>query len=243
MVWGLWFQFWLAFFTVVIAVSVILVAPFDREGGKVQSLARLWARCILRVMRIPVEVHGLEHLTPGQAYVFAANHRSDFDIFTLLAVLPGRLLFVAKKQLFQIPLFGPALRRMGSVSLDRDSLTEAMKSLDEAAARIKAGASMIIYPEGTRVPAPELIPYKKGVFFMAVKAGQPVVPVSINGTHYIKSPGSLRVKPGPVKIVIAPPVNPKAYRRKEELMDAVYQANAANYDPYYPYGRSERLSA
>ena len=71
---------------------------------------------------------------------------------------------------------------------------------------------------------------------MASKAGQPVVPVSINGTRYIKSRGTLRVKPGPVKVVISPPINPQDYRRKEDLMAAVYQAIDANYDPYYPYG-------
>jgi 1-acyl-sn-glycerol-3-phosphate acyltransferase len=149
-------------------------------------------------------------------------------------------MFVAKKSLFRIPLFGSALTRMGSVPLDRDSLKEAMKSLDQAAERIKAGASMIIYPEGTRVPTPELIPFKKGVFIMARKAGQPVVPVAINGSRYIKSRDSLRVKPGPIKVVISPPINPQDFRRKEDLMAAVYQAIAAHYDPYYPYG-PERL--
>ncbi len=236
MAWGIWFRFWLGVLTLVTASSVILVAPIDRDGRLVQSLAKWWGRSLLRVMGVPLEVHGLEHLTPGQAYVYAANHRSDFDIFTLLAILPGRIMFVAKKSLFQIPVFGPALTRMGSVPLDRDSLKEAMKSLNQAAARVKAGASMIIYPEGTRVLTPELIPFKKGVFIMASKAGQPVVPVSINGTRYIMSRGALRVKPGPVKVVISPPINPQDYRRKEDLMAAVFEAISANYDPYYPYG-------
>ncbi len=97
MFWGIWFSFWLAAFTLIIATSVILVAPIDRDGRLVQALCRLWGRSLLRVMRVPLEVHGLEHLTPGQAYVYAANHRSDFDIFTLLAILPGRIMFVAKK--------------------------------------------------------------------------------------------------------------------------------------------------
>ncbi len=185
---------------------------------------------------MPLEVQGLEHLAPGQAYVFAANHRSNFDIFTLLTILPGRLMFVAKKSLFQIPLFGQALRRMGSVPLDRDNLKQAIKSLDRAAARVKAGASMIIFPEGTRVPTPELIPFKKGVFIMASKAGQPIVPVSISGTRFIQPRGALQVRPGPVRVVISAPIHPQDYQRKEDLMAAVYQAIAANYDPDYPYG-------
>lgn len=236
MAWGLWFQFWLMLITVITALTVIAVAPIDRDGKLVQFMARWWARNLLRVMRIPLDVQGLAQLTPGQPYVFAANHRSDFDIFTLLAVLPGRLMFVAKKSLFQIPLFGQALSRMGSVPLDRDSLKEAMKSLDQAAARIKAGASMIIYPEGTRVNAAQLAPFKKGVFIMAAKAGQPIVPVAINGTRFIKIPGSLRVRPGPVRVVISPPIHPQNFKRKDDMMAAVYQAIAATYDPDYPYG-------
>jgi len=234
--WGLWFQFWLAIFTVTVALSVIVVAPIDREGRLVQSLAKWWGRNLLRVIRIPLEVQGLEHLIPGQPYVFAANHRSNFDIFTLLSILPGRLMFVAKKSLFKIPLFGPALRRMGSVPLDRENLKQAIKSLDKAAARVKAGASMIIFPEGTRVPTPELIPFKKGVFIMASKAGQPIVPVSISGTRFIQPRGALQVRPGPVRVVISPPIHPQDFKRKEDLMAAVYQAIAANYDPDYPYG-------
>ena len=241
MAWGLWFQFWLGLITLICAFMVILMAPIDREGRLVQWTARWWARALLRLVHVPVKVQGLEHLIPGQAYVFAANHRSDFDIFALLSVLPGRLMFVAKKSLFQIPFFGPALRRMGSVPLDRDNLKQAMKSLDQAAAQVRAGASMIIYPEGTRVPTPELIPFKKGVFMMASKAGQPIVPVSINGTRFIKSRSAWRVKPGPVQVVISPPINPKDYRRKEDLMAAVFQAIAANYDPYYPYGPDDSL--
>jgi len=234
--WGLWFQFWLGVITLFSALLVLLMAPIDREGRLVQWTARRWARILLRLAHVPVEVQGLEHLTPGQAYIFAANHRSDFDIFALLAVLPGRLSFVAKKSLFQIPLFGQAIRQMGSVPLDRDNLRQAIKSLEQAAALVQAGGSMIIYPEGTRVPTPELIPFKKGVFVMASKADRPIVPLSINGTRFIKSRSPWRIKPGPVQVIISPPINPKDYRRKEDLMAAVFQAIAAHYDPYYPYG-------
>jgi len=236
MAWGLWFQFWLGLITLVAGSMVIVVAPFDREGKLIQWTTKWWGRTLLRLAHIPIEIRGMEHLTPGQAYVFAANHRSNFDIFTLISILPGRIMFVAKKSLFQIPILGHAMVRMGSVPLDRTNLKQAIKSLDRAAARVKAGANMIIFPEGTRVPSPELIPFKKGVFVMASKAGQPIVPVSISGTRYIQPRGAIKVKPGPIKVVISPPINPKDYRRKEDLMAAVYQAIEANYDPYYPYG-------
>jgi 1-acyl-sn-glycerol-3-phosphate acyltransferase len=238
--WGLWFQFWLGLITLIAGLMVIVLAPFDPEGVLVRHTTKWWGRTLLRLAHVPLEVQGLEHLTPGRAYVFAANHRSNFDIFALISFLPGRIMFVAKKSLFQIPVLGQAMMGMGSVPLDRSNLKQAIRSLDRAAARVKAGASMIIFPEGTRVPAPELIPFKKGVFVMAAKSGQPIVPVSISGTRYIQPRGTSRVQPGPIKVVISPPIHPQDYQRKEELMAAVFEAIAANYDPYYPYGPDRR---
>jgi 1-acyl-sn-glycerol-3-phosphate acyltransferase len=80
------------------------------------------------------------------------------------------------------------------------------------------------------------MPFKKGVFIMALKAGQPVVPVALSGTRFIQPRGTIRVRPGPVKVVIRPPIFPENFRRKEELMDAVQQSLAAGYDPDFPYG-------
>ena len=181
-------------------------------------------------------MEGLEHLVPGQAYVFAANHRSNFDIFALVAVLPGRFLWVAKKSLFQIPVLGQALSRMGSISVDRDNLRSAVQSLDRATAIVKRGVSLIIFPEGTRALSRELLPFKKGVFIMAIKAGQPIVPVSISGTRFIQPRGTIRMIPGPIKVVISPPIAPHTFRRKEDLMAAVRQAIEAHYDPDFPHG-------
>lgn len=240
MAWGLWFHFWLGLITVIAGSMVLLLAPIDRDGRLIQFTAKWWGRTLLKLAHIPLEVRGLEHLNSKQAYVFAANHRSNFDIYTLVAILPGRIMFVAKKSLFRYPIFGQAMIRMGSVPLDRDNFKQAVKSLDRAAARVQSGASMIIFPEGTRASTRELSPFKKGVFVMAAKAGQPIVPVSISGTRFIQPPHSLRIRTGPVRVVISPPICPQDYRRKEDLMAAVFQAIAANYDPDFPYGPGSR---
>jgi 1-acyl-sn-glycerol-3-phosphate acyltransferase len=233
--WGLWFNFWLVLITVSLSLAAIFISPFDPYGLKIQRLARWWGRSLVFISGVKVRVEGLEHLTPGQTYVFAANHRSQFDIFVLLAVLPGKFLFVAKKSLFQIPIFGQALARMGSVPIDRSNRQEAIKSLNQAIAKLKQGFSMIVFPEGTRASSRELLPFKKGIFIMALKAGQPVAPVAINGTMAIQPRGALRLKPGPIQVVIAPPIDPQRFQRKEELMDAVRQAIATNFDPDYPH--------
>jgi 1-acyl-sn-glycerol-3-phosphate acyltransferase len=234
--WGLWFQFWLVLLTLWAGMLVICWSYIDRDSPMIHRSTRWWGQNLLRVAHTPIQVEGLEHLRPGQAYVFAANHRSNFDIFALVSVLPGRFLWVAKKSLFNIPILGQALSRMGSISVDRDNLRSAVQSLDRATATVKRGVSLIIFPEGTRALTRELLPFKKGVFIMAIKAGQPIVPVSISGTRFIQPRGTIRMIPGPIKVVISPPIAPHTFRRKEDLMAAVRQAIEANYDPDFPHG-------
>jgi 1-acyl-sn-glycerol-3-phosphate acyltransferase len=233
--WGLWFYFWLVFLTLICSFGAIIGSFFDRTGLVVQRIARFWAQSLLWLAHIKVEVRGLEHLTPGETYIYAANHRSQFDIFALLQVLPGKFVWVAKKSLFRIPIFGLALTRMGSIPVDRENLQDAIRSLNLATNKVRAGCSMIVFPEGTRAGSRELLPFKKGVFIMALKAGQPVVPVAINGTMAIQPRGALALKPGPVQVVISPPIRPQNFKRKEDLMALVREAIAATYNPDYPH--------
>jgi len=234
--WGLWFNFWLGLLTLYAGLLVIFWSYVDRNSPMIHRACRWWGQNLLRVAHCPVQVEGLEHLKPGQPYVFAANHRSNFDIFALVAALPGRFLWVAKKSLFEVPVLGQALSRMGSISVDRNNLRSAVQSLDRATAIVKRGVSLLIFPEGTRALSRELLPFKKGVFIMAIKAGQPIVPVSISGTRFIQPRGTIHMRPGPIKVVISPPIAPHTFHRKEELMDAVRQAIDAHYDPDFPYG-------
>lgn len=232
--WNVWFYFWLAVLTPICSLGAIIGSFFDRTGGIGQSCARWWGRALLWLGRIPVEVRGLEQLTPGQTYVYAANHRSQFDIFVLLKALPGKFVWVAKKSLFRIPLFGQGLARSGSLPLDRDNRQEAIRTLNLAIGKVRAGSSMLVFPEGTRASTRELLPFKKGVFVLAFKAGQPVVPVTINGTMAIQPKGSLRLRPGPIQVIISPPIHPQGFKNKEALMDAVREAIATNFNPDYP---------
>ncbi len=234
--WGLWFYFWLVLLTLLLGLIVIFATFIDPRQYFVQGVARLWGRMALRLSRVTILVEGLEHLAPGENYVFAANHRSQFDIFVLSAILPGKLSWVAKKSLFRIPIFGQALSRMGSVPIDRNNLSQAIRSLDKAVHKVQQGSCMIIFPEGTRGVSRELLPFKKGVFIMALKSGRPIVPVSISGTLFIQPPRSIMIRPGPIKVVISPPIDPRTFKRKEQLMEAVRQAIAARYEPDFPYG-------
>lgn len=235
---GLWFHFWLSFWTLFCSTMAFIFVILQPRGTLARKVSHLWGEWILKFLGIELRVEGLEHLVPGQSYVYAANHRSQFDIFTLLAALPLDFGWVAKKSLFNIPIFGQALFRMGNIPIDRSNLQQAVKSLNVAAAIVRGGRSVVIFPEGTRAAGRELLPFKKGGFVMVMKAGQPIVPVSINGTMAIQPKGTITVRPGPIKVIISKPIHPQDFRgrRKEELIAAVRRDIARNFDPDYPYG-------
>lgn len=234
----LWFYFWLVVLTVAIGLLAVVLALLDPSGHQAHQAGRWWARTLLKIAKVSVTIHGLEHLAPGRAYVFAANHKSEFDIFVLQAYLPGQFRWLAKIELFYIPIFGHALRLTGSLPIDRRNRQAAIRSLNQAADKVQSGTSIIIFPEGTRGTAGQLLPFKKGGFVLAIKSGQPLVPVSISGTRFIQARGMFRIHPGPVKVVLGHPIETRAYtlNRKQELMVELQAAIEQNYDPDYPYG-------
>ena len=218
----------------------IVLSLFSKTGNAPHLSARTWARTILAVARVRVRITGLSHIDPNRSYIYMANHQSNFDIPVLLGYLKVQFRWLAKVELFSVPIFGKALRLMGSLPIDRSNRQTAIKSLDQAAAKVQGGTSIIIFPEGTRGATGQLLPFKKGGFVLAIKSGQPIVPVSISGTQFIQPRGVLRIHPGPVKVVLGPPLETTAYtlNRKQELMAELRAAIERNLDPNYPYCRA-----
>ena len=155
---------------------------------------------------VKVHLEGLDNIDPDEAYVFAANHQSQFDIFALLGHLPTQFRWLAKIELFRIPIFGAAMRGAGYIPIDRRNRKEAFKSIDRAAERVRGGTSIVIFPEGTRSLDGKLKSFKKGGFHLAMKSRRPVVPVSITGTFTILPKKGFRLRPRPVQIHIGKPV-------------------------------------
>jgi 1-acyl-sn-glycerol-3-phosphate acyltransferase len=171
-----------------------------------QKIARLWARMLLFIGGVRLEVEGREHLTPRGPYIFAANHQSQFDIFALLAAVPVPFSWLAKEELFRIPLLGPAMKAAGYIPINRTDRRAAFASIDEAAGRVRGGTSIVIFPEGTRSLDGKLKTFKKGGFFLAIKSRQPVVPVSISGSFRVLAKRSFRVHRGTIRVHFSPPV-------------------------------------
>lgn len=213
----------LTFITSFLALLFLLV--FRGSPEKAQLLPRYLGRIVLAVSGVKVTVNGMENLEMGRSYIFASNHQSQFDIFSMQGCFKFDFRWMAKKELFQVPLFGQAMRLAGYIPVDRSHGRKAMKSLIEAAERIAAGTSVIIFPEGTRSRDGKLHPFKTGGMVLALKSGVPVVPVAIKGTYEILPKGSLFAKPGNVTINVGKPVDTSKYTMKQKQELAEYLHN------------------
>ncbi|MFZ4858223.1 MAG: lysophospholipid acyltransferase family protein [Desulfuromonadaceae bacterium] len=201
--------------TVLFSASSFLSTLFDGSGRAHAWHARLWARLMLALNGVNVTVSGSERLPDGPV-IFMSNHQSNFDILSLLAAMPRRFYWIAKKELFDIPLFGHSMRRGGYIPLDRGDGRKALQSLDAAAATIRQGKSVVLFPEGTRTTDGNLLPFKRGGFVLARKAEVPVIPVTINGSARINPANRMRLYSGNISITLHPPVMfPSALRRSE----------------------------
>lgn len=214
---------WLALLTGLAALIIVIQQLFRVEERNMQWVPRFWAKFLLVGTGCPARITGLENLTSGETYVFASNHTSALDIPALLALLPSNFRWLAKKELFAVPVFGPALRRVGYIPLDRSDARAALKSLNQAAGRIAAGASVVIFPEGTRSEDGTLLPFKSGGLGLAIRAGRPVVPLVIKGARKALPPKRYVVSPGPIQVVVGKPIPTQGLkmRDRDELTQKV----------------------
>jgi 1-acyl-sn-glycerol-3-phosphate acyltransferase len=222
------------FLTVLFSILTLLDLMFFRKSEeKAQVFPTTWARTICRMVGVRVRVAGAENLDPEGTYIFVGNHASQFDIFSFQAFSPHGFRWIAKKELFRIPFFGPAMRRAGVISIDRSQGREAMKSLNRAAGQIAGGTSVLIFPEGTRSRDGTLQPFKTGAVALAIKAGVPVVPVGFVGTHAVLPKGRLLARSGDILIQIGKPLPTSDYkpRDKQKLAEQLHARVAELLEP------------
>lgn len=223
---------WTVLVTFFWGIVIILASFIIRNENFTHNLAKVWAKAILFAGRIRVTVTGYSNIDPGRSYIYMSNHQSNFDIPVLLAYLDTQFRWLAKAELFKIPIFGYAMKRAGYISIDRSNRKSAFESLKEAAKKIRNGVSVLIFPEGTRSRDGNIRPFKKGGFALAVDSGVPVVPIVIHGTWSIMSKKGIRIKPGNVVIEILKPIETSDYTRKtrDDLMEKVDQAICRSFE-------------
>lgn len=206
---------------VVIVARLLGVA--QGRGSIYERAPRSWARAMLAVSGARVVVHGAERMHTGEPRVFVSNHVSWYDVLVLAGHLP-QYAFVAKAEIFRVPLFGAAARVVGTIPIERENRKAAFQSYEEAAVRIRAGRNVVVYPEGTRGRSYALRPFKKGPFVLAVAAGVPVVPTVLHGTIRLLPRGSFWLRPGRVDVHLLEPVDASGltYDDRDRLAGTVY---------------------
>ena len=211
--------------TLVLGTTVIVAALLgvqDKPRGLFEKAPRWWSSAVLWAAGIKVRVHGMGNAATGEPHIFASNHISWFDVPALAKILP-RYKFVAKAELFKVPIFGRGMRIIGMIEIQRENRKAAFGAYDVAAEKIRSGSSVVVFPEGTRGHAYPLRPFKKGPFVLAIAAGVPIVPVIVHGTIEIMPKGSLWVQPGTIDVHLLEPVSTTGvdYEHREALMQAV----------------------
>jgi 1-acyl-sn-glycerol-3-phosphate acyltransferase len=191
--------------TALYSAAACLAALVDRSGRATRDVGGAWSRVLLRLLRVEVSVRGLEHAPAGPA-VYAANHGSALDILVVFGHLPVDFRIVYKRSLSLVPLLGWSIWLGGHVPIDRSHPFRAKRSLEEAAARIRSGTSVVVFPEGTRSPDGGVRRFKRGSFSLALEAGVPIVPVSLAGVKRVVPHGIASLRPGRIQVALAPPV-------------------------------------
>jgi 1-acyl-sn-glycerol-3-phosphate acyltransferase len=195
------------FLTIGFGLVGLVISFTDPSGRKQIVLARVWARCLLWVSGVRVKVEGLEKIAPDGSYVFVSNHLSYMDTPVVLANIPVQFRFLAKRGLFQIPLLGTHLARAGHIPVPRDDARAAVKTMSAAAQTIRERAvSLLIFPEGGRSHDGQLADFKEGAAYIAIRAGVPVVPIALKGTHEVLPYGSAHVRAGVVIMRVGNPI-------------------------------------
>jgi 1-acyl-sn-glycerol-3-phosphate acyltransferase len=193
--------------TIVYGTASFLVSFFDPTRRRQNSVERAWARALLAVSGVKVQVEGLEKITKDGSYVFVSNHLSYMDTPVALANIPVRFRFLAKRGLFQIPFLGWHLARAGHIRVPREDARAAVKTMTLAAQVVRQeGVSLLVFPEGGRSRTGEMRDFKEGAAYIAIKAGVPLVPIALKGTREVLPFGSGTVRTGTVTMRIGDPM-------------------------------------
>ena len=210
--------------TIFFCLLALPLSFFDKNGRMVHFyIAVPWAKVILWICGIKIRLTGVENVNVGVPCIYMSNHQSYFDIFALLACLPVDFKFIVKQELMRLPLFGAAMKRAGYIGIERENPRKAILSMRHAAEKIQKGASVLIFPEGTRSSDGKLQPLKKGGFKLALSSHRDIIPVAIKNSCLITPKGSLKINKGSFEMHIGKAIPVGDYSKKSimQLIDRV----------------------
>ncbi|MCC6978868.1 MAG: 1-acyl-sn-glycerol-3-phosphate acyltransferase [Candidatus Melainabacteria bacterium] len=226
------------FFNSLTAITMLLTAPFDPRRRLVHQLSCVWGTHYLYVNPFwRYKIEGREHIDPDKTYVIVANHSSYIDILVLYSLFRN-FKFVSKETIFKIPLIGWNMYLNEYVKIKRGNLSSIKEMMGACRDWLKKGASVMMFPEGTRTQNGELLPFRAGGFSLALELGLPIVPVAISGTFEVFPKGRNELRTfHPMRARVLPPLMPEDYagkpgKMKEDaqklISDALVQLRAEN---------------
>jgi 1-acyl-sn-glycerol-3-phosphate acyltransferase len=223
-----------------VAIVARILGLSEGPNGVAQWCMRTWAKSMCIAAGVKVVVHHPERILPGRGAVYACNHVSWFDVFSIASVLP-RYTFIAKAELKKLPIFGYGAEAAGVVFLARDNRKAAFESYQGAAMEVTAGKNVVVFPEGTRGRDYSLRPFKKGPFVLAIAAQAPVVPVLVFGAREVMPKGTFRVRSNTVHVHFLEAVDTTGltYDRRHQLLRVVWGSIETCLRTEYGIGTSE----
>lgn len=219
------YQYIIAWPTIVIltlftAVFTILFVPF-RNAEFVHKVQQFWSRSFFRLMFLPVTVEGLEHIKPGQSYVFVSNHQSMFDVWLVYGWLPVIFKWLMKAELRKVPFVGTACKAAGHIYVDRKNPKAAIESMENVKKQLKNGICTVIFPEGTRTKNGQVGRFKRGAFQIALDLKLPVIPISLSGCYDVLPKGKPFVYRRPVRMYVGEPIDITQFENNNDAIDFV----------------------
>jgi 1-acyl-sn-glycerol-3-phosphate acyltransferase len=201
----------------ILGPPILLIAWLVNKHDLVYPWALFGARNWLRFSGVRVRLKGLELLDPKQTYVFVSNHRSYLDTAAMFVYTGRRIGLLAKKELLKVPVLGVGMGFVNVMAIDRSNRESAIRTTEAAAQRIKSGVSFAVFVEGTRAKPGELLPFKKGAFYMARQAGVPVVPVAIKNSDVLMGKGTGEARSGTIEMVFMKPIDTERLTTDDDI--------------------------
>src|SRR5689334_19069532 len=220
-----WSMFAAGALLLICAPPILLYSWLVNKHDLVYPWAFFGARAWLFLTGVKVKVRGLELLDPKQTYVFVSNHRSYLDTATMFIYTGGRIGLLAKKELLEVPVLGVGMGFVNVMAIDRSNRESAIRTTEAAAQRIKSGVSFAVFVEGTRAKPGELLPFKKGAFFMARQAGVPVVPVAIKNSDVLMGKGTGEARSGTIEMVFMKPIDTAGLTTDDDIDRLIAEAH------------------
>ncbi|MEE0952261.1 MAG: lysophospholipid acyltransferase family protein [Paludibacteraceae bacterium] len=206
--------------TLFTAVFTMIFVPF-RNAEFVHKVQQFWSRSFYRLMFLPVTVEGLEHIQPGQSYVFVSNHQSMFDVWLIYGWLPVIFKWLMKAELRKVPFVGIACKAAGHIFVDRKNPKAAMESMENIKKQLKDGVCTVIFPEGTRTKDGQVGRFKRGAFQIALDLKLPIIPISLSGCYDVLPKGKPFVYRRPVRMYVGEPIDITQFENNNDAIDFV----------------------